>query len=77
MRKPGALTEYRVVSVISDALVMEIACDDARLEEVLVGVQHLLMSLDIDLALMSIGSASELADVHGEAEKVRRAAALN
>jgi hypothetical protein len=67
----------RVVSVIADGMVVEVACNDDRLEEVLIGLQRFLLTLDVDLALMTIEKGAEVVAEQREAELVRRSALRN
>jgi len=67
----------RVVTVTADGFVVAVSCDDNLLEAVLVGLQRFLLTLDTDLALMTIESGAEVAADHREAELVRRSAARN
>jgi hypothetical protein len=67
----------RVVTVVSDGFVVAVSCDDDRLEAVLEGLQRFLLTLDIDLALLTIQSGAEVAAEQREVELVRHSAMRN
>lgn len=77
MRKRPPTIPDRVITVISDVVVMEVACDDERFEDVLVALQKFLLTLDVNLALMTMQSGADVFAEHDEAEQVRRAAMRN
>jgi hypothetical protein len=67
----------RVVTVISDGFVLEVACTDDRFDAVVAGLQGFLVALDVEVAVMTMESGERLAAEEFEAELVRRSVVLN
>lgn len=66
----------RIVTVISDGFVLEVACDDRRFDAVVAALQGFLVALEVDVAIMSMESGSDIAE-QVRVERVRRAASRN
>jgi hypothetical protein len=67
----------RLITVIADGFVLEVACDDGRFDAVLAAVQGFLLALDVELALLTMEAGTAAAKRARDVERAQRAAALN
>jgi hypothetical protein len=73
---PLPSTTDRLVTVISDGFVLQVACDDDRFDAVVAALQDFLVALDVDVAIMTMESGSDIAE-QVRVERVQRAAMRN